>query len=55
MGAHDFKLNKVHIFDWKSVNTNVSLSAASTLALVPASRYYCVVNCSYLNTSTKFH
>ena len=32
MGAHDIKLNKVHLFDYKSVNIIVSLSAASTLA-----------------------
>ena len=29
MGAHDFKLNKVPLFALKSVNINVSLSAAS--------------------------
>ena len=28
MGAHDFKLNKVSLFAQKSVNINVSLSAA---------------------------
>ena len=39
MGAHDFKLIKVPPFSRKSVNINVSLSAASKLALVPASRY----------------
>ena len=39
MGAHDFKLNKVPLFSRKSVNINVSLSAAPKLALVPASRY----------------
>ena len=41
MEAHDFKLNKVPLFPRKSVNTKVSLSAATKLALVPASRYYC--------------
>ena len=44
MGAHDFKLNKVPLFALKSVNINVSLSAAPKLALAPASRYYCDVN-----------
>ena len=43
-GAHDFILNRVPHFARKSVNTNVSLSAAPKLALVPASRYYCYVN-----------
>ena len=49
MGAHDFKLNKVPLFALKSVNINVSLSAAPKLALVPASRYDCNVNWSYHN------
>ena len=55
MGAHDFKLIQVPLFALKSVNFNVSLSAAPKLALVPASRYYCNVNCSYHNVSAKFH
>ena len=55
MGAHDFKLNKVTLFYRKHVNINVSLSAASKLALVPASRYYCDVNWSYHNVCGKFH
>ena len=38
MGAHDCKLNKVPFFAIKSVNINVSRSAARKLALVPASR-----------------
>ena len=38
MGAQDFKLNKVPLFALKSVNINVSLSAALKLALMPASR-----------------
>ena len=46
MGAHDFKLIKVPLFSRKSVNINVSLSAAPKLALVPASRYHCDVNWS---------
>ena len=54
-GAHDFKLNKVPLFSRKSVNVNVSLSAAPKLALVPESRYYCDVNNSYLNVVAKFH
>ena len=49
MGAHDFKLNKVPLFALKSVNINVSLSAAPKLALVPASRYYYDVNWSNHN------
>ena len=49
MEAHDFKVNKVPLFSRKSVNINVSLSAAPKLALVPASRYYCDVNWSYDN------
>ena len=32
MGAHYFKLNKVPLFALKSLNINVSLSAASKLA-----------------------
>ena len=56
MGAHDFKLNKVPLFSLKkSVNINVSLSAAPKLALVPASRYNCVVNYSYLDVFAKYH
>ena len=55
MGAHDFKLNKVPLFSRKTVNINVSLSVAPTLALVPASHYYCDVNWSYLNVCAKFH
>ena len=55
MGAHDIKLNKVSLFALKSVNINVSLSAAPKLALVPASRYNCNVNWSYYNVCAKFH
>ena len=43
MGAYDFKLYKVSFSALKSVNINVSRSAAPTLALVPASRCYCDV------------
>ena len=55
MEAHGFKLIKVPLFARKSVNINVSLSAAPKLALVPASRYYCDVNCSNHNVCAKFH
>ena len=55
MAAHDFKQNKVPSFARKSVNTNVSLPAAPELAFVPASRYFCDVNWSYLNVCAKFH
>ena len=55
MGAQYFILNKMPFFARKSVNTNVSLSAAPKLALVPASRYYCDVNWSYLNVFVTFH
>ena len=54
MGAHDFKLIKVPLFSRKSVNINVSLSAAPQLALVPASSYYCDVNLSNHNVCAKF-
>ena len=46
MGDNDFKLNKVSLFSRKTVNINVSLSAAPKLALVPARRYDCHVNWS---------
>ena len=55
MEAHDFKLNKVPFYALKSVNINVSRSAAPKLAFVPASRYYCDVNWSYHKVCTKFH
>ena len=55
MAAHDFKQNKVPIFARKSVNTNVSLSAAPELAFVLESRYYCDVNWSYLNVCAQVH
>ena len=46
MGAHDFKLNKVPFSALKSVNINVSRSAAPKLALVPASsEYQCFPQC----------
>ena len=43
MGTHDFKYNKVPLFAQKPWNINTSMSAATILALVPASRYYCDV------------
>ena len=43
-GAQYFILNKMPFFARKSVNTNVSLSAAQKLALVPASRQNCYAN-----------
>ena len=55
MGAHGFKLIKVPLFARKSVNINVSLSAAPKLALVSASRYYWDVNWSNHNVFAKFH
>ena len=54
MGAHGFKLIKVPIFSRNLVNINVLLSAAPTLALVPASRYYFDVNWSNHNVCAKF-
>ena len=55
MGAHDFKYNKVPIFALKPGNINTSMSAASKLALVPASRYYCDVDLPYHNVCARFH
>ena len=55
MGAHDFKVIKVPLFSRKSVNINVSLSAAPKLALVPASRYFFDVRRSNHNVCAKFH
>ena len=42
-GFNDFKLNKVPFSAQKSVNINISRSAAPTVALEPASRYNCDV------------
>ena len=55
MGARDFKLIKVPLFSRKSVNIKGSLSAAPTLALVPANHYDCNIKRSYVNVCTKFH
>ena len=43
MGTRDFKYNKMPLFARKPWNINTSMSAATILALVPASRYYCDV------------
>ena len=55
MGVHDFKLNKVTFSALKSVNINLSRSAAPKLAPVPASRYNCDVKYSNLNVCAKLH
>ena len=55
MGAHDFKLNKVPFSALKSMNINVSGSAAPKLALVPASCYNFDVKESNLNVCAEFH
>ena len=55
MGDHDFKRNKLPFPAIKSVNINVSRSAAPSLALVPASRYNSDVKESNLNVWVKFH
>ena len=39
----------------KTGNINTLMSAASKLALVPASRYYCDVNSSNHKVYAKFH
>ena len=49
------KLNKMPFSALKSMNINVSGSAAPKLALVPASRYNCDVKESNLNVFAKFH
>ena len=43
MGTHDLKYNNVPLFARRPGNINTSMSAATILALVPASRYYCDV------------
>ena len=43
MGTHDFKYSRVPLFAQKPWIINTSMSAATILALVPASRYYCDV------------
>ena len=54
MGTHDFKCNKVPLFARKPWNINTSMCAATILALVPASRYYCDVAWSYHNVCAEF-
>ena len=55
MGTHDFKYNNVPLFARKLGNINTSMSAATILALVPASRYNCDVTLSYHIVCAKFH
>ena len=55
MGAHDFEYSNMPLFVEITRKINTSMSAAPKLALVPASRYYCDVNWSYLNVCAKFH
>ena len=56
IGTHDFEYKKVPpLFALKTGNINTSMSAATILALVPASRYYCDVTWSYHNVCAKFH
>ena len=55
MGVHDIKNYKVPLFGPKTGKINTTMSAATILALVPASRYYCDVNWSYHNVYAKFH
>ena len=43
MGTHDFRYNNVPLFARKPGNIKTSMSAATILALVSASRYYCDV------------
>ena len=43
MGSHDFKYNKLPLIARKTGNINILMSAATIIALVPASRYYCDV------------
>ena len=55
IGTHGFKYNNVPLFAQKPGNINTSMSAAPKLALVPASRYYSDVTCSYNNVCAKYH
>ena len=55
MGTHDFKYNKLPLFDRKTGNIITSMFAATKVALVPACRYYCDVTWSYHNVCAKFH
>ena len=55
IGTQDFKYNKVLLFARKTGNINTSMSAATILALVPASRLYCDVTWSNHTDCAKFH
>ena len=55
METHDFKYNNVPLFARKTGNIKTSMFAAPKLALVPASRYYCDVTCSYHNVCARFN
>ena len=55
MGNHDFKYNNVPLFAQKPGEIYISMSAATKLALVPESRYYCDVTWSYHNVCAKVH
>ena len=55
MGPLDFKYNKLPPFALKTGRINTSMFAATILALVPASRYYCDETRSYHNVCAKFH
>ena len=55
MGTKDCEYSKVPLFGRKTGKINYSMSAAPKLALVPASRYYSDVTCSYHNVFAKFH
>ena len=49
MGVHDFKLNKVPLFFSKNSEYQCFALCCPTLAVVPASRYYCDVNWSTMS------
>ena len=53
--GHVLKRNNDLLFAQKPVNINISRSGVPKLALVPASRYNCVVKSSYVNVSAKFN
>ena len=55
METDHLKYKKVPLFARKQWNINTSMSAATILALVPASRLYCDVTWSYHNDCAKFH
>ena len=55
MGSNDLKYNKVPLFARKPGNINTSMSAAQTIDVVPASRYYCDIKRPYHNVCAKFH